>query len=189
MNVLAHLHLASLTNSSFLGNTVADFVRGDPYLQYSKQVADGIMFHRQIDVLTDVLPAVKQAKSLFIDQHKRVALITLDIVWDHFLSLHWHQFCPNYSVAEFNQQVKAQIQPVLLNCPEDYQIFMTHLWADNWLENYADLTFIKRVLNGMANRRPKLAMLRETFFDIEQNYHQLKQHFFDFYPCLLLPKK
>ncbi|WP_458452808.1 ACP phosphodiesterase, partial [Klebsiella variicola] len=34
MNFLAHLHLASLANSSFLGNLMADFVRGAPEEQY-----------------------------------------------------------------------------------------------------------------------------------------------------------
>lgn len=30
MNFLAHLHLATLAQSSLLGNLMADFVRGDP---------------------------------------------------------------------------------------------------------------------------------------------------------------
>ncbi len=41
MNFLAHLHLASLANSSFLGNLMADFVRGTPEEQYSAPVAAG----------------------------------------------------------------------------------------------------------------------------------------------------
>ena len=54
MNILAHLHLASLVSSSLIGNTVADFVKGDPYLTYTNDIADGIMLHRKIDSMTAV---------------------------------------------------------------------------------------------------------------------------------------
>lgn len=65
MNFLAHLHLASLANSSFLGNLMADFVRGTPEEQYSAPVAAGIRLHRRIDTLTDSHPLVREARQLF----------------------------------------------------------------------------------------------------------------------------
>ncbi|EYU17222.1 ACP phosphodiesterase, partial [Photorhabdus aegyptia] len=47
MNFLAHLHLATLADSSLLGNLMADFVRGNPEGQYSADVVAGIRMHRR----------------------------------------------------------------------------------------------------------------------------------------------
>ena len=95
MNFLAHLHLASLANSSLLGNLLADFVRGNPEGLYSDTIVSGIRMHRRVDVMTDSLPEVKIARSYFREEFRRVAPITLDVMWDHFLSRHWDMLVPN----------------------------------------------------------------------------------------------
>ncbi|OCG45000.1 hypothetical protein A9G35_06885 [Gilliamella sp. Choc5-1] len=189
MNILAHLHLATLANSSLIGNTVADFIKGDPYLVYGCNIADGIMLHRKIDSLTDNLFEVKQAKLLFRKSHQRVAPITLDIVWDHFLSKHWAKYGLLKSVAEFNQTTKALIQPYITVYPVDYQHFMNAMWQEEWLVNYAFIDFVGDVLRGMAKRRPKLSLLKETIVDIKQNYVQLESLFFLLYPKICLAVK
>lgn len=186
MNVLAHLHLATLANSSIIGNVAADFIKGDPYQQFSQDIADGIMMHRRVDRLTDQLAEVKQAKALFRQQTSRVAPIALDIIWDHFLSKHWQKYVVNTDVAEFDQQMKTIILPDISLFPSPFFDFMSALWRGQWLVNYADRDFISQVLNGMANRRPKLQTLRDTFIDFQRNYHQLERIFLSFYPQLML---
>ncbi|MCT6867758.1 MAG: ACP phosphodiesterase [Gilliamella apicola] len=182
MNILAHLHLATIANSSLIGNTVADFVKGDPYLQYPTEIADGVMLHRKVDKVIDSFPVVKQAKLLFRNSHQRVAPITLDIVWDHFLSKYWHEFGSSQTLSSFNIMTKNYIQPYLADYPKDYQHFMNAMWQKSWLENYASIDFIAKVLKGMAQRRPKLHLLQETIIDIKQNYSALETHFFYLYP-------
>lgn len=182
MNILAHLHLATLANSSLIGNTVADFVKGDPYLAYPKTIADGIILHRKIDSLIDSLPEVQQAKQLFCSAHRRVAPIALDIVWDHFLSKYWAKYGLNISVSQFNQYTKQQIQPSISAYPREYQYFMRAMWQGEWLVNYASLDFVAQVLNGMAARRPKLAKLQDTIIDIREHYDALASLFFQLYP-------
>jgi acyl carrier protein phosphodiesterase len=189
MNILAHLHLATLAHSSLIGNTVADFVKGDPYLIYDTDIADGIMLHRKIDSLTDNLLEVKQAKLLFRQSYQRVAAITLDIVWDHFLSKHWDSYGLLPSVAQFNEATKVHIQPYISAYPVDYQHFMNAMWRGLWLENYASLDFVGDVLAGMAQRRPKLYLLEETIIDIKQHYGQLEALFFLLYPKICLTVK
>lgn len=186
MNILAHLHLATLANSSLIGNTVADFVKGNPYTLYPQAVADGIMLHRKIDIMIDNLSEVKQAKLLFRITHRRVAPIALDIVWDHFLSSYWHDYGLSGDVAEFNQSTQQQIQPYIDPYPTDYQHFMQAMWQGKWLENYASLNFIDKVLSGMTTRRPKLNLLKETIIDIKQHYHELESLFFILYPKMCL---
>lgn len=83
--------LAHLADSSLPGNLMADFVRGNPQGDYPAEIIDGIFMHRRIDVMTDNLAEVKEAREWFRPQTRRVAPITLDVMWDHFLSQHWAQ--------------------------------------------------------------------------------------------------
>ncbi|ETS33074.1 ACP phosphodiesterase [Photorhabdus temperata] len=185
MNFLAHLHLATLAESSLLGNLMADFVRGNPEGQYSADVVAGIRMHRRVDVLTDTHPLVIQARYLFSSQYRRVAPITLDIIWDHFLSRYWDKLVPDDSLPAFIHRVHSQIEPHLYKTPEKFQEMNEFLWSQNWLIRYADLTFIANVLNGMARRHPRLSALSGSFQDIEQHYSDLEALFWQFYPSMM----
>ncbi|MGW1442686.1 acyl carrier protein phosphodiesterase [Serratia rhizosphaerae] len=185
MNFLAHLHLAQLADSSLLGNLLADFVRGNPAADYAPEVAEGIMLHRRIDVLTDSLPQVKQSRDYFGADYRRVAPITLDVVWDHFLARHWRQIEPARPLSDFTRQARDQIVPHLAQTPKRFQTLNHYLWSERWLERYAELPFIAQVLRGMASRRPRLAALGGSFADVERHYHQLETQFWQFYPQLM----
>lgn len=185
MNFLAHLHLATLADSSLLGNLMADFVRGDPQDSYAAEIVSGIRLHRRVDVLTDSLTEVKQARQYFSDAHRRVAPITLDVLWDHFLAKHWQQVEPAVSLPAFVNQARLQITPHLAQTPEGFQHLNRYLWPERWLERYAELPFIADVLHRMAARRPKLAALSGSFSDIEQHYLQFETLFWEFYPGMM----
>ncbi|EQC01359.1 Acyl carrier protein phosphodiesterase [Photorhabdus temperata subsp. temperata M1021] len=152
---------------------MADFVRGNPEGQYSADVVAGIRMHRRVDVLTDTHPLVTQARHLFSSQYRRVAPITLDIIWDHFLSLYWDKLVPDDSLPAFIHSARNQIEPHIYKTPEKFQEMNEFLWSQNWLIRYADLAFIANVLNGMARRHPKLSALSGSFQDIEQHYSDL----------------
>ncbi|CNH69623.1 acyl carrier protein phosphodiesterase [Yersinia massiliensis] len=189
MNFLAHLHLATLADSSLLGNLLADFVRGNPHGEYTPDIVAGIMMHRRVDVMTDTLPLVKEARTYFSTDYRRVAPITLDVLWDHFLARNWDKLEPNCQLPDFIQHAQSQILPHLPLTPARFQTLNTYLWPERWLERYAELPFIADVLQGMANRRPKLAALAGSFYDIEQHYEPLEQLFWDFYPAMMLQAK
>lgn len=189
MNYLAHLHLASLAESSLLGNLLADFVRGNPAGEYDPAVVAGIMMHRRVDVLTDNLTQVRACRAYFSEEHRRVAPITLDVVWDHFLARHWQQLEPSLSLPGFTQQAQSQILPHLPLTPPRFQNLNGYIWPERWLERYAELPFIGNVLAGMASRRPRLAALAGSFADVERNYHQLETQFWQFYPQMMQQAK
>lgn len=182
MNFLAHLHLAHQAKSSLLGNLMADFVKGSPINDYAPDIVAGIMMHRRVDATTDTLGEVKIARTLFLPEHHRVAPITLDIIWDHFLARHWSEIEPTYSLSAFNDYARATIEPQLAITPAEFQRLNSLLWPQEWLIRYADMPFIKQVLCGMAKRRPKLSLLEHTYWDLEQNYTELEALFWRFYP-------
>lgn len=188
MNFLAHLHLASLANSSLYGNILADFVRGNPQGNYSDKVIDGIFMHRRVDVMTNRLPQVLEAKRFFREEFAALP-ITLDVVWDHFLALHWQELEPAISLQAFVNRAQIEIVPMLPDSPERFQNLNAYMWQERWLERYAELPFIAKVLQGMANRRPKLGALAGSFIDIENNYTLLEQTFWQFYPQMIAQAK
>ena len=185
MNFLAHLHLAHLADSSLPGNLLADFVRGNPQADYPADIVDGIFMHRRIDVMTDNLPEVKAARDWFRPQTRRVAPITLDVMWDHFLSYHWARISPDMPLNEFVRYAQAQVTPVLPDSPPRFVNLNAYLWSERWLERYEDMDFIQSVLNGMASRRPRLDALRDSWQDLDTHYDKLEQQFWTFYPRMM----
>lgn len=185
MNYLAHLHLAHIAHSSLLGNIMADYVRGNPTGRYSPEIIAGIFMHRTVDRVTDTHPLVKEAKGLFRDEYRRVAPITLDLVWDHFLSLHWSTLEPTLPLVDFVRYCRKTIEPQLCHTPEKFQELNEYLWPQHWLIRYADKNYIGKSLNGMARRRPKLGALSGSFDDFLLQYNQLENIFFQFYPQMM----
>ena len=123
--------------------------------------------HRRIDVLTDNLPEVTEAKGWFRPETRRVAPITLDVMWDHFLSRHWTQLSPELPLPELSATPTPRSR---LFCPIPPPRFVNlneYLWSERWLERYRDMAFIQRVLNGMASRRPRLDALRDSWQDLD----------------------
>lgn len=185
MNFLAHLHLAQLADSSLLGNLMADFVRGNPHQHWPTPVADGILMHRRLDVMTDALPEVRRARQLFRPETYRVAPITLDVIWDHFLARHWTHFTSDLTLAQFSAAAECEIVPQLATTPEEFQQLNAVMWRERWFEHYAQPARLERVLHGMASRRPRLAALRDSYHDFTEHYEQLEALFFIFYPRLM----
>lgn len=185
MNYLAHLHLAFRAKSSLLGNMMADYVKGTPSSDYSQAVIEGIRMHRRIDVLTDTHPLVKQARLLFPDEYRRVSPITLDVFWDHFLSLNWSTLEPDMALPEFVAYTRNIIEPDLWQTPEKFQELNEYLWSQSWLIRYADKAYIAQILKGMARRRPRLNALAGSYIVLETHYDELSEIFWQFYPQLL----
>lgn len=189
MNFLAHLHLAHLADSSLPGNLLADFVRGNPQQDYPAAIVEGIYMHRRIDVLTDNLPQVKEARAWFRPETRRVAPITLDVMWDHFLSRHWTRISPDVLLADFVRYAHEQVSAILPQAPTRFITLNEHLWTERWLERYREMEFIQRVLNGMASRRPKLDALRDSWHDLDAHYEALEVRFWQFYPQMMAQAK
>lgn len=185
MNFLAHLHLAFLANSSLSGNLVADFIRGKQSSQFDTAIRTGIAMHRRIDSVTDNLPEVAVARCWFRRETRRVSPIALDVMWDHFLSLHWTMFSPDLPLRDFTSMAERDIAPHLPKLPPEFSRLNYVMWSECWLERYQDMTFIAQVLRAIASKRPKLHALRDTPDDLEKHYDALSQLFKDFYPRMM----
>lgn len=89
MNFLVYLYLVYFAESSFFGNLLVDFVRGNFEESFSFDVVVGIYMYRRIDVLIDNLSEVREVREWFRSETRRVAFITLDVMWDYFFFRYW----------------------------------------------------------------------------------------------------
>lgn len=188
MNFLAHLHIAEHTKTSFVGNFLGDFVKGNPSGQFNVDIVQGIRLHRFVDSYTDRHQLVKLAKPLFIKVQRRYAPIALDMFWDHFLAKHWSQF-HNSSLGDFCQQAELQIElesaREINAFPERFKKTSTLVWQQRWLESYQNIDNIQYALERMSLRSVRMAPLALTGETLVKHYGALSEIFFELYADLL----
>ncbi|MFT6927925.1 MAG: acyl carrier protein phosphodiesterase [Psychromonas sp.] len=188
MNFLAHLHIAEHTETSFVGNFLGDFVKGNPIGQFDVDIVQGIRLHRFVDSYTDQHQLVKLAKPLFAADLRRYAPIALDMFWDHFLAKHWSQF-HDLSLGDFCRQAQLQIElessREINAFPEHFKKISTLVWQERWLESYQKIENIQYALARMSLRSVRMAPLALTGETLVKHYQRLSEIFFELYADLL----
>ncbi|MCP4322544.1 MAG: DUF479 domain-containing protein [Psychromonas sp.] len=188
MNYLAHLHIATHSQTSLLGNFLGDFVKGDPDQLFNGKVVQGIRLHRFVDSYTDNHALTKLVKPLFPQQLRRFSPITLDMFWDHCLAKHWLEFHSD-SLANFSIQAQRIItkekSELLQPLPDRFEKISELVWQGRWFEHYVDIDNIEFALQRIASRSPRMAPLATTFSTLIEHYDQLTGTFFELYPNVL----
>ena len=188
MNFLAHLHIASVTNTSFVGNFLGDFVKGDPEGQFNSDIVQGIRLHRFVDSYTDQHLLIKSLKPLFPEPLRRFSPITLDMFWDHCLAKHWHDF-EHASLVDFCRQAQLQIEAESSleenALPSRFEKVSQSVWQNRWFESYAKIENITFGLQRIASRSPRMALLEDTGQTLLEHYDLLSEQFFTLYPDVL----
>ena len=183
MNYLAHLFLAQPTADSHFGNLLGDFRRGVCAHQLSKPVKLGLENHYLVDRFTDAHCGVKQARLLFKPEYRRFAPVAIDMLFDHFLIMHW----PHYSSMPFEvfcQQSFNLLRARLDDMPPMMQQSVSHMITHNWFEAYARFEGISRAICNVANRIRFNNNFARCIDDVEQNIDELESVFVDFFPNL-----
>jgi acyl carrier protein phosphodiesterase len=188
MNFLAHLHIAEHTGTSFVGNFLGDFVKGNPSGKFNRDIVQGIRLHRFVDSYTDQHQLVKLAKPLFAIDQRRYAPIALDMFWDHFLAKHWSQF-HHLSLYGFCQQAQLQIElesaGEINAFPDSFKKTSALLWQQRWIESYQKVENIQYALERMSCRSIRMAPLALTGETLVKHYAGLSEIFFELYSDLL----
>lgn len=182
MNYLAHFQLSHGNDGLIVGGLLGDFVKGPLKGEFDYDWECGIRLHRRIDAFTDSHAVVKAGQQLFGSEYRRYSGIMLDVMFDHFLNLHWHHFHPE-SLEVFSREVyrtlnAAPQMPVNAKRQADdlvkYDVLTN---VQHWQTITATLQHIGqrlRVDNPMATAADVL----------QQHYPALEQLFLDFYPDL-----
>jgi len=193
MNYLAHLALNPTVDDAMrqdalcVGNLLGDFVKGTESslrLQLPADLVDGICLHRGIDKFTDYHPSFLASKELLAPERKRYAGIVLDIIYDHFLSIHWDAYY-DQPLEEFITYVYS-----IIDENKEWQLgnlknVFPYMKSENWLARYSSISGINETFKRVANRGKYTAPIAHTSIDFEKHYSSFECHFHELYRNLI----
>lgn len=184
MNYLAHTYLSGIDEDIIVGNFIGDYVKGRDYTKYKPGIKKGILLHRRIDTFTDSNKIIIQSKSYFAPRYHKYAGIIVDILYDHFLVLHWEKFSPE-SLESFKENIFDCLKRNYAFLPERVQFFVPSFIKNDWIGVYATIEGIVLVLSRMA-MRTTLPDYSEFAREIIHKYYiQLESEFLIYFPKVI----
>ena len=183
MNFLAHSYLSKNDDESVIGNMIADFVKGRLKQQYSPGILAGIEFHRKIDSFTDSHPIFIDCKQYISDENHRYAGVILDIFFDHFLAVNWEKYSST-PLDQHAQHVYSILERNKTNLPLAFQLVLPSMIKNNWFVSYRKIKVIGYALDNVSNRISKENSISDAVNDLQDNYMELEEKFFEFFEDL-----
>jgi acyl carrier protein phosphodiesterase len=187
MNYLAHLLLADDSDASRIGNLLGDFTRGlisDLEKKFPAEVVRGIRMHRAVDRFTDSHSAFKSARGLLQPERRRFAGIVVDIFYDHFLCVHWHDYS-DIPLADFI----ASVYRALEEHPEWRAGRLAEVFPlmrdEDWLMRYSTVEGVHNTLLRVSRRSHRIAGIAHASDDLRTHYPSFQALFHRFMPDLL----
>lgn len=191
MNYLAHLYFAGDDDRSVLGNLLPDFYRGSTRSmreRFDDAVMRGVDTHRRIDAFTDAHAVVRRSVERIDAEHRRVAAIVIDIVYDHCLSRTWTRWTDEPLAAFIARRYEAlrRVQPHL---QPRFATGVDRMFADDWLGAYATLDGValslQRVARRFEARCGRHIELIAPLADVKRDYDAVEADFSEFFPQLI----
>ncbi|QXW31123.1 DUF479 domain-containing protein [Aeromonas sanarellii] len=185
MNFLAHLHLAAHTQSSLTGNLLGDFVKGPLPSGLPAPFDEGIWLHRKIDAFTDTHPAHRAAVTGFEAPWRRFGGILVDMLYDHWLSLHWRQFSPQ-PLPRFLHQSYGQLLADHHRLPDGLPPALRCMAEQDWIASYQHRAGLGQALDGIGRRLRRPMPLGDALLTLDQaRWAEAEHAFLRFYPELM----
>lgn len=185
MNFLAHLYVSTFDEDFLTGSFVADSVKGRTIDVLPGAARQGVVIHRLLDAFTDGHPVFREACRLIRPDVGRWSFIVADILFDHFLATRWGNFSP-VGLQEFASRCYQAIGQRVEWIPAKSQRILPHVVADDWLTNYADTGFLRRVFVGMHRRTEMRSEMLQAVDALLKNYQELGVLFDAFFPEAVL---
>lgn len=183
MNFLAHLYLSQNNTNILIGNFIADHIRGNNFLMFSKEIQQGIFLHREIDTFTDAHEIVRKSKRRLHKRYRHYNGVIIDILYDHFLAKNW----TNYSAIPldiYTQGIYNLFTKKATELPVKSQQFITYMIEYDILYNYQFEDGIERVLKGMNNRTKGKSQMDLAIEDLKELSPELENDFTLFFEDL-----
>lgn len=183
MNYLAHTALAQPNHYSLVGNLLGDFCKGVPLQTQPAAVLSGLANHRAVDKFTDSNAALGKLKQRFSAPRRRFAGIALDVLFDHFLILHWQRFYTQ-DFHHYKRQLYRDLAAAEYLMPATMLSTMRRVRCDDWLASYQHLPSLGQALDRIAARIRFTNQFAGMIVEIYPLYAELEQAFLQFYPAL-----
>lgn len=176
MNYLAHLYLSGSDEALRFGNFIGDAVKGNKYLLLPKPIQEGIILHRKIDTFTDHHPICKETKQLFSPIFGHYKGVILDVMNDHFLSLHWERYHDqplNQYLMEFEKSFQTFATHLTPEARHFYEMFISR----KFMHQYDTFEGLELTLQGMERRIGHKVPLSQSISDLKTHYSLFENGF------------
>lgn len=181
MNFLAHLYVSTLDEDFLTGSFIADCVKGRAIELLPVATQQGVVVHRLLDGFTDSHVAFREACERIKPDLGRWSAVVTDILFDHFLALRWGDFStiPLPSFANYCYQILIHRIEWL---PSKSRQILPYITEDDWLTNYSNFDFLRRVFTGMHRRTSLKSTMPAAVDSLLNNYQELSDCFDRLFP-------
>ncbi len=180
MNYLAHLYLSGNNSDIRFGNFIGDTVLGKEYNIYSKEIQEGVLLHRKIDVYTDKHPIFREHTKLLFPQFSHYSRVIVDIFYDHFLASLWDDYHAQ-SLERYTEEFYDSIENYSTLFPLKMKRIYPYMKSQNWFLKYKTLDGLTQILAQMENRTRFKYNLKESVTNLEEDYQTFKKGFLIFF--------
>ncbi len=184
MNYLAHIYLSNEEDALKLGNFFSDFIKGNKYKHFSKDIQNGIYLHRQIDSFTDAHETVRISKRRLHKRYGHFSGIIIDILYDHFLAKNWSNYS-NIPLKDYEENFLNLLDDNFDILPEKVIYALPYMKKQKWLSSYATIEGIEKVLNGVNKRTKFKSQMHLAIADLKLNYKTFEEDFTSFFEELM----
>ncbi len=187
MNWLAHVLLSENHIEHQLGNLLTDPLKGKAWEGASDRILYGIEMHMRIDSFTDKHPIVSKSKAR-LTKRGHLKGVVLDILYDHFLSLHWDEFC-TIPREVFIEDFRFNAMLAIHDYPHKAQNVISRVVATRQLSSYIHMRGVVDAFERIDNRLSDRARAKDTTTRyiplIAEEREYLEKAFLDFFPELM----
>jgi acyl carrier protein phosphodiesterase len=186
MNFLAHFHLSPPMADALVGAYLGDFVRGpiECVPDLPLLMRQGITLHRKVDAFTDKHPVWRASGTRLDPSLRRLSGVVIDIVYDHFLCLHWNRFASS-SLEEFAQHCYSCLLSRTPWMSLEARRGVRRMKDQDWIRTYCHMEGIDLAFQRLSHRSPALAILPSASSDLRRHQQALEEDFLCFYPELV----
>ena len=182
MNYLAHFHLSYGDDQLLLGALLGDYIKGPLRGRLDPGLERGIWLHRKIDAFTDRHPPLRELQLDFAPPFRRYGGIMTDVVFDHFLSLHWRDF-HHRPLHQFTGEVYRLLDARPLPHTDARQQ-AERLVRYDVLGSFHHWDTVEAALARIHTRLSRDNPLSGAAAELRRHYGELEKGFLDFYPQL-----
>lgn len=187
MNFLAHLLLSENTVEAKIGSILADFINISNKMlsqHFHPDTSRAIVTHREIDRFTDAHPDVMSAIQFFFPAYRHYSRIVVDILFDHYLSVHWNEFCTE-SLKSFTENIYKSFNKLPEGMPHKFHMFCSRMIRYDILCAYLSVDDLKDVFFRVDKRLKYPVGLQDAVDVCMEHYHQIDRLFLNFFPQLV----
>lgn len=187
MNWLAHVFLSQKNIEHQLGNLLTDPLKAKAWDGASDAFLRGIDNHLRIDSFTDAHSIVSRSKKI-LTQRGPLKGVVLDVLYDHFLSVHWDTYC-TVKREKFLEDFRMHALAAIPMYPDKAQEIIHRVVRNKQLTSYAHMDGVVAAFERIDNRLSDRARSKDTCTRyiplIAESKDALEEAFLDFFPELM----